>query len=639
MVDEPMHALLPELPETEREVAPQLMAAVLLCAAIFLRELELPIALSIDNILSATKVSKSRAYELKDALLRVLPGLLRPRGRPPSPKALPAEAPLLAVAQAVLDFLYSNPGAVSGGDKRRRYQDAFRRFVLELRVKYPDVALADFANAVRVPEETLQGWLRADGGAAVEDPTTGAGRRNTLAFDDEPKRRSVEQVLAAYKEWSGDFSSFCEHVRRNLLVAFGDTLIARILHVHGVRSPSRRAGRSPDELAQKGSFETFFPGAQWVGDGSTVPVVIDGQRIDVNLELDVDAHTAAFVGLKATAEEDANAVIETFKGGLETTGARPLALLLDNKPSNHAETVDQELGDATLRMRATTYRPQNKAHVEGGFGLFKRELPPLVVTTQSISELARQIVELVGTVFARCINHRSRSDRKKKSRAELYAEPVSDEQIREARARLSERVRLQELARATRLARLDPVVRAMLADAFIRLELADPDDHIKSSIARYPANVIAAGIGIFAAKRAAGTLPHDVDARYLLGIVRNIADKQELIALSTALVDERIRWRDAATKLLVAELNELERQHPQPDRLATAVALRALAAERLIDERFFLDALKKVILDRPEPERRAAFEHVARIVAVSFDAPQDRRQGLLVELAARLWPL
>ena len=32
--------------------------------------------------------------------------------------------------------------------------------------------------------------------------------------------------------------------------------------------------------------------------------------------------------------------------------------------------VDAALGDVTERIRATPFRPQNKAHCEGAFGLF-----------------------------------------------------------------------------------------------------------------------------------------------------------------------------------------------------------------------------------------------------------------------------
>lgn len=54
-----------------------------------------------------------------------------------------------------------------------------------------------------------------------------------------------------------------------------------------------------------------------------VPVVINGERFDFNLELNVDAYSGAFVGASIHDEENSRAVIEAFEDGVETTGARP----------------------------------------------------------------------------------------------------------------------------------------------------------------------------------------------------------------------------------------------------------------------------------------------------------------------------
>jgi hypothetical protein len=75
---------MPAIPETPTQVSPSAITAVLISAVAFLRELKLETSLRVEEILAATGVSKSRAYELKDALLEVLPSLSRPRGRPRS---------------------------------------------------------------------------------------------------------------------------------------------------------------------------------------------------------------------------------------------------------------------------------------------------------------------------------------------------------------------------------------------------------------------------------------------------------------------------------------------------------------------------------------------------------------------------
>ncbi len=269
-----------------------------------------------------------------------------------------------------------------------------------------------------------------------------------------------------------------------------------------------------------------------------MPVILDGQRFGFNVELDVDAYSGGFVGLSIRDEEDSAAVTEALADGIATTGEAPLALLLDNKPSNHTDEVDAALDDVTLRIRATQGRPQNKAHVEGAFGLFQRSIPALDLHTNNPHDLARQVLGFVVQTCARIYNHRPRADRGGRSRVELYNEPITAEQIDKARAALEERRKKQERARTTLAARQDPIVRALLDDAFARLALLDPEGHIRVAIARYPLDVVVDGIAIFEAKRRVGTLPAGVDARYLLGIVRNIAATS---ARASPLADELLR--------------------------------------------------------------------------------------------------
>src|SRR5690606_20734620 len=204
----------------------------------------------------------------------------------------------------------------------------------------------------------------------------------------------IQTILAAWERWEGPFTVFCDHVKHELRIPYGRSFIAKVLEVHGVRKPRRRPGRSPDEIALRNSFTTFFPGAQWVGDGMQVPVAVNDECFTFNLELDVDAYSAAVVGVHVSDEEDAAAVIGAYCDGVRTTGAPPLALLLDNRESNHTDAVDAALGDDTIKLRATLGRGQNKAHVEGAFGLFQQSAPPLCVDAQTTQDLAAQMLVL-----------------------------------------------------------------------------------------------------------------------------------------------------------------------------------------------------------------------------------------------------
>jgi len=460
-------------------VSPLVTAGVLLAA----RSLSAPHGVpqpSVGEILRLTGATRSRAYEIKDALEAVLPTLARPPGRPRvEPAPGPANVPeLVGIAVEMIQFIKRNPGCVQSG-ARDRYADGYRRFVLELRERHADLAATEFAAAIDLPLGTLEDWLRSP---PIAEPsiasTTAPGDASATDGVPDPdpvhptkhdaRQAQIETVLAAWRAWRGPFRGFCDHVRRDHRLELGTMLIASILFEYGLRVPARRSGRSRDEEALRGSFETFFPGAQWVGDGKQLKVVLDGKTFSMNLELIVDAASDAAVGISVRDEEDSAAVVEAFEHGKQTTGDSPLAQLLDNRPSNHTPEVDAALDD-TMRIRATPKRPQNKAHVEGAFGLFAQKVPPLELDTRDPYTLAKTIARLVATTFFRALNRAPRRDRDGKTRIDLYAQDVTPEQREAARAALRERMRKQELARQTRAARLDPVIRALLDDGFARL--------------------------------------------------------------------------------------------------------------------------------------------------------------------------
>ena len=469
---------------------------------------------------------------------------------------------------------------------------------------------------------------------AVDDVTA---PRHTAVHD--AKYAQIETVLAAWRAWHGNFSAFCAHIRRDHRLDLGDTLIASILFEHGARTPVRRSGRSRDEDALRGSFETFFPGAQWVGDGKQLKVVLDGKPFAMNLELVVDAASDAAVGISVRDEEDSAAVIEAFEHGLQTTGDSPLALLLDNRPSNHVPAVDTALGD-TLRIRATPERPQNKAHVEGAFGLFAQKVPPIELDTRDSHTLAKAIAQLVATTFFRALNRAPRRDRDGKTRGDLYAQDVTPEQRETARAALHERMRKQELAHQTRAARLDPVIRALLDDAFARLGLLDPERHIRDAIACYPRDAIVDAIATFTGKRTAGTLPDGVDARYLLGITRNLHHLHQAEPITEALIRERLAARDRFLAPLVLERDAiLTAADADPGAMLITLVDRLVRAERTIDRHVWLDAAADLIASRAHDERIALAHRAARRIHSAFRLSTRDRDHLERCLLRRLWPV
>lgn len=605
-------------------------AALLLAARSLLVALGLPCPTP-DAIIQATGATRSRAYEIASALVALLPSLVAAPGRPPAATSVPGdhESETSMLTRAVLAFVMEHPGCVDH-DERRRYSDRFRHFVLDQQAAHPALDLARFAAAVHVPLGTLKDWLRAPRTAPAAEATAAVPPAPTVTVES----LYFQTVIDAWRRWTGTFLAFCDHVHTHLRVPFGRDLIRAALEAHGLRSTSRRPRRSADELALRDTFKTHFPGAQWVGDGMQVPVVIDGARFEFNFELDVDAHTGACVGASVRDQEDTAAVIEALDDGVLTTRAKPLALLLDNRPSNHTFEVHAALGD-TLLIRATVERPQNKAHVEGAFGLFSQALPALVLDTRlGPRALARQFLGIAANLWARTTNHRPRRDRGGRSRASLYADKPSDEQLDLARRELRDLADRQERARRTLEARRRPDVLALLDKHFERLHLLDPDRHIRVAIAGYPTDAIVAGIAVFDGKRLARTLPEGVDARYLLGIVRNIAAKAEGERVARRLLELRLEVRDTMLASLVQRREVLVARHDGANACADCVDL-ALATESPLERTFWLDAAASIMRDRD----RALFLAISRRVHATFAIPLRERHDAVRRLGERLVPI
>ncbi|MBW2735768.1 MAG: hypothetical protein JRH20_25560 [Deltaproteobacteria bacterium] len=616
-----------------------LVAGLLLAARLFLRRLDLHHP-SVEAILTATGVGRTRAYQLRDRILEVLPELQRAPGRPCTVSSIATEV-IETPAEQVIDFIMAHPGCVVAGSQRRHYDDCFRQFVVELRERHSALELAAFAQATRVPAGTLEQWLRAG-----REPPSARSSDAPAEREEIVTSTRIQSVIEAWKAWRGPFIAFCDHVSKHLRIPYGRTWIGSILELAGVRTRQRRAGRSPDEKALRGLFETFFPGAQWVGDGSPINTELtiggDLHRFTFNLELLTDPASGAFVGASIRNEEDSAAVTEAFTDGVATTGKQPLALLLDNRPSNHTEDVDETLGE-TIRMRATRGRAQNKAHAEGGFGLFKSTAPPVEISADTPRDLAAAVLELIVTTWARTLNHRPRKNRGGASRVELYKRhKPAPEQVEQAAEALEQRRRKQEKAFETLRARRDPVACELLDQAFERLGLLDPESNIRSAIARYPLDAIIAGIAIYEAKHDAKTLPDGVDARYLLGIARNVGQQDEGLRFSELLLARRLEARDLALTLLESERDAvLQDETANPRDRVRALLDNAFATDRHIDRIFWIEATANVVANHAasESERHDLFSFATRLIHATYRIPYKDRLSFTRRLVQQTVPI
>ena len=169
--------------------------------------------------------------------------------------------------------------------------------------------------------------------------------------------------------------------------------------------------------------------------------------------------------------------------------------------------------------------------------------------------------------------------------------------------------------------------------------LDDPDARFRTAIARYPTDAVAAGLAIFGAKQQRGTLPDGVDARYLLGIVRNTAQQDEGFAIADALWRERLALRDRALNPLARQRDRLEHEHDDLEPLLVALVEHAMAADRRIDRAFWLRAAADLLRDFPIDDRRPLFRIAARRIHATHGRPHRQRLAATRRLAAMALPL
>jgi hypothetical protein len=174
---------------------------------------------------------------------------------------------------------------------------------------------------------------------------------------------------------------------------------------------------------------------------------------------------------------------------------------------------------------------------------------------------------------------------------------------------------------------------------FARLGLLGPERHVRDAIAGYPRDAIVGAIAIFSGKRTAGTLPNGVDARYLLGIIRNLHHRHEAEPITEALIRERLSARDRFLAPLVAERDAILAANGN-DVGAAIIALvdRLVHAERTLDRHVWLDAAADLVAPHPPDVRIDLAKRAARRIHTSFALAARDRAHLERAFLRRLWP-
>ena len=593
---------------------------------------------STEDICEKVGCSRSQAYESVARLREALANLNRSAGRPRSPDLSPEQ--LTALVGRVRDFVMDNPGCVQGAGQRRVYTDAFRRFVVSLKTSdrsTADLTVEQLASVANVPVGTLKDWLRApaslssetDEDASTDKPAPGVPHLQIA----DPR---IGVIFTEYLHWFGTLRAFVRHLHKDHHLLYKRTFVASILEAAGLRTPNRRKKRR-NEWSRR-SFRMLFPGFQWLGDGKTIAAKCNDTWYTFNVEAIVDAASNGVLGFELTDTEDEAAVLEAYDAAMMATPQSPLAVTLDNRPSNHTQRVIDTVAPAAL-LRSFPGRGESKAPVEGTFGLFSQTAPPLHLKGSSPRELARSFAQTVLWTWAWARNHKPRRKLGGKTPVEAYlsSKPTPD-QLAEAKRWILELRRREELAQRTRRERADPVRLQLLRENLLALGIDDPEDRLATYLAAHSKSAILESLATFRAKLKLGTVPQNADhGRYLAGIIRNLNARDEDRLVAKYLLELRLRDRELSLRPLQRQAERLRATVAHsglPERLVEY----AIAAEPKVDFRFWATKVYEALFACESDLKSGIYRRLTAKVAVSFHLPLDRRRELISMLSDSLSP-
>lgn len=607
-------------------IRPSILGATFIFSRAAIRERKAAFPETVGEALEIFGAKKSQSYAMVGAVEEAL-AAIGVADDPPSPR----DDTGVEITKEVCDFLMRHPGCVASRGGRTTYSESFRLFVLSfLDEGRPghDMTVKDLASATRVPLGTLKDWLKA--GSVTKDE-----QQPSCPAPPSCNESMVATIVTEWPKWEGTFTEFCRHLRAHHRIEAKNTFIAHVLEAFGLRIPDRKDSTPP---WSRKSFEELFPDAQWLGDGSAFFVDLDGERFVFNLEAIVDASTNAVLACEVSDVEDEASVLNAFEQARQVTRTTPVGFSVDNKPSNHTARIEEHVDPARL-LASTPFRPTTKASVEGFFGLFEQQLPPLEVsTTSGRRELARSILELIATAYGRGRNGRPRKKLGGISPADAHLRhQPTPEELERAKQWMQELAKRREKMQRTRRRRGDPVSRRLIEEALDRFGIADPDGAITRALSTYTTEAIGCGIAIFAGKTDTGTLPNLSDpGRYLGGIIRNEQTRIEQLAIADALLEVRLRQRDVSLEPLHRQVRHIDASTDEAARRIIALTDRALECDPEIDFRFFTRMARDRLAALRVSQARALFRTLSRRIAARFSTSAKRRQTLLCELSSAI---
>ncbi len=600
-----------------------LMIAILTLARQIAKVHQVDLGASMSEICATLGANRTSAYEQLHRLLACLGELATRRpGRPPRADAADAETEPLALRLTVevLDYRLRHPGSVIEHRQRTTYADGFRRFVLERYDRW-QATLEAFAQAVRVPLDTLRDWIRND--------------RAEVLHDEPKKRPSVpveaskltRQIVEEWMRWVGPARPFITHAAQCFDLSTAQ--VTQLMKILGLISSRSR----PVSCRFRGSTETLSPGTMLVTDGKwlTVELLDSEQTVYLNWQGIVDQTTACDTATVITPQEDAAAARQAYEHSvLFLGGLAPEALLHDNKPCYDDAGLRQGLKRrGTDMIPATLGRAQNKAVIEGAFGLWQQRVGTLRLDDSDDDTFITSAVREIVRAYTAATNGVPRAELDGRSRLQVLQQacPTAEQQQRD------KDFLAQLKANHTRPRRRQPLPESMtlIEHVFERFDLEkhDPRGELRRYLATFSPEAIRRAAAILAAK-----LDHHLERRYahryLAKLIRTQQDELDLERAAEELLVLCQRQKQDWTQREQQHFQILAQERPDPAQFAEAVAERAAFGGIPLQAAFWTRKLLELL-----HQAEHLVEAVSKLLIRLYEAPKQQRLALLDLITAQ----
>jgi len=601
-----------------------LMMAVLDIARSITHEVGVDPAAKLAESCRAVGANRTSVYEQRQRILQGLQELAAARPGRPAAQASVADptAEHLQLTVEVLEFRLRHPGSLVEYPERTAYADVFRRFVLERRDHWTR-SLESFAKAVRIPLDTLRDWIRQDQPQALR--TQEEKKRPPVPVN---ASQTTREVVEEWMRWVGPTRAFIPHAAQ--IFEISPELITRLLKILGIISA--RARKPP---RYRGATQPLTPGTVLVTDGKwiTVELLDTQQTLYCNWQGVVDQTTGCHTAIVLSEQEDAKAVREAYLSSVKTlAGVVPDGLLHDNKPCYDEEKLRQELSDAgTDMIHATPGRPQNKAILEGAFGLWEQRVGTLKLDDTDDDSFLRSAVREVLRAYTAATDTVPRDEWDGRSRRQVLQQArPTEEQRRRDEDFLK---RLKKRKRGPRARPSDPETRKLVDHVFERFQLTerDPKGQLRRHLATFQPAAIRRAAAILAAKLERGLVQPQYAHRYLAKVVRTQQEEIDLERAAEELLELARRQNRNWVEREEHHFDTLARDHRNLEELTRAVAERAACGGIPLQTTFWT----RKLLEMLRHQAAHLVEDVKKLLIRLYEVPTQQRLVLLDLITAQ----